>query len=168
VPAVGTDSYFRPRAVARENTLGRRGDTARTGACSNSSLRNPALVGPSMRGSKRTNTSGAVRTSVALGAVAALLPGCVVVPRTTTSYDRECQVVSKRVELEAVQVAQLGSCRNADCGVLLAVVGITAVGSAVISGSIAIVGNVAFWLERQGQCVRTGAPPILEKTAVVQ
>jgi hypothetical protein len=33
--------------------------------------------------------------------------------------------------------------------------GVVAVASAVVSGSIAVVGNVVYWLERQGQCVKT-------------
>ena len=94
-----------------------------------------------------------------------LLQGCVVVPRTTTSYDRECQVVSRRVTLEPVQIAALGGCRNADCGALLVFAGVTAAGSAVISGSIAVVGNVVYWLEEKGQCQRQGPTPQPAPTA---
>lgn len=91
-------------------------------------------------------------------AVAGLLHGCVVVvPHTTTSYDPECQVVARHVELKPVQIAALAECRNEDCGALLVLAGVTAAGSAVISGSIAIVGNVVYWLEKQGNCIKRSA-----------
>jgi hypothetical protein len=87
-------------------------------------------------------------------AVIAPLQGCVVVPHSTAYYDSECQVVSRHMELEAVQVASLMGCGNSDCAYLLALAGATAAASAVISGSIAVVGNVVYWLEKQGQCVK--------------
>lgn len=90
----------------------------------------------------------------ALPAVAALLAGCVVVPQTTYGYDPECHMVARHMELQAVQVAALGGCSNEGCAVLLAAAGITAAASAVVSGSIVIVGNVAYWLEKQGRCQR--------------
>jgi hypothetical protein len=37
---------------------------------------------------------------------------------------------------------------------IVAVAGVTAAASAVVSGSIAVVGNVVYWLERQGRCER--------------
>lgn len=88
-------------------------------------------------------------------ACGALLAGCMVVPRTTSTYDPECQVVERRVTLQAQQVAVIGGCRhNAECGGLLAFYGLVAVGSAVVSGSVAVVGNVVYWLEEQAQCLR--------------
>jgi len=92
-------------------------------------------------------------------ALIGLLEGCIVVPRTTSSYDRDCQVVSKHVELEPVQIAALGGCSNAGCAALLAFAGVTAAASAAISGSIAVVGNVVYWMEKQGQCARASTDP---------
>jgi hypothetical protein len=81
-----------------------------------------------------------------------LLAGCVVVPRTIESYDPHCRMVAKRMTLDAMQVAALGGCSNEGCAVLLAAAGVTAAASAIVSGSIAVVGNVVYWLERQGRC----------------
>jgi hypothetical protein len=78
-----------------------------------------------------------------------------VVPRSTASYDRECKVVAKHMELEVVQIGSLMGCSQADCAYLLALAGATAAASAVVSGSIAIVGNVVYWLEKQGQCMKS-------------
>lgn len=93
--------------------------------------------------------------------VAGLLEGCIVVPRTTAWYDQDCQLVAKHVELQPVQIAQFGGCIDAECGALLAIAGAAAIGSAVISGSIMVVGNALYWIERQGKCVEaTMEPPV--------
>jgi hypothetical protein len=94
------------------------------------------------------------RRGLAAAAVALslLLAGCVVVPHTVASYDPHCRMVAKRMTLDAWQVASLGGCSNEGCVVLLAAAGVTAAASAVVSGSIAVIGNAVYWLERQGRC----------------
>ena len=87
-------------------------------------------------------------------AAACLLAGCVMVPVTRASYDPECRVLAKQMTLEPVQVAAIQGCSNQGCALLLAAAGVTAAASLVVSGSVAIVGNIAYWLERQGSCVR--------------
>jgi hypothetical protein len=76
------------------------------------------------------------------------------VPRTVNGYDPQCQAVVRTMELQPVQIAAIQGCSNEGCVVLLAAAGATAAVSTVISGSIAIVGNVVYWLERQGSCRR--------------
>ncbi len=101
-----------------------------------------------------------------LFALALALPGCMVVTRTTSAYNADCQVTQRRVTLEAQQVGAIGNCRNnAECTSLLAVYGLLAAGSAVVSGSVAVVGNVAYWLEEKAQCVKSGADSWLPKTS---
>jgi hypothetical protein len=85
---------------------------------------------------------------------AALLAGCVVVPHTVERYDPDCRVVTRSMELQAVQLGWIQHCANEGCAALLAAAGATAAASAVISGSITIVGNVVYWLEKQGRCRR--------------
>lgn len=85
----------------------------------------------------------------------ALVSGCMIVPHTTATYDPECRVVEKHISLAAQEVAAIGICRNSsECAGLLAFYGVAAAASAVVSGSVALVGNVAYWLEKQGQCQR--------------
>ncbi|MBI1396262.1 MAG: hypothetical protein GC151_09820 [Betaproteobacteria bacterium] len=96
---------------------------------------------------------------VASTVLAVLLQGCVFVPRTVERYDPGCRIVERHMELEAVQIASIQSCSNSDCGFALALVGATAATSAVVSGSIVIVGNVVYWFEKQGQCTRETEPP---------
>lgn len=79
-------------------------------------------------------------------------------PRTTATYDADCHQVRRHITLEAQQVGAIAICRsNAECAGLLALYGFASAASAVVSGSIALVGNVAYWLEEQGQCRREGA-----------
>jgi hypothetical protein len=79
----------------------------------------------------------------------ALLQGCVFLPRTEIVYDQKCDVHVRRMTLEA-HVGQFpGSCSGKDCAYLLVALGVIAAGSAVISGSIVVVGNAVYWAERQ-------------------
>jgi hypothetical protein len=92
--------------------------------------------------------------SIFVGGALLALSGCMVVPRTTATYEPECQVVTKHIELEIAQVGYFAGCRNnAECSAILATAGFVAVASAVVSGSYAVVGNVVYWLERQGRCL---------------
>jgi hypothetical protein len=94
-------------------------------------------------------------TQVLLVGLLLVTSGCMVVPKTTSTFEPECQVVTKRIELEVTQVGYFGACRNnAECSAILVTAGFVAVASAVVSGSYAVVGNVVYWLERQGQCLR--------------
>ena len=43
-------------------------------------------------------------------------------------------------------------CSGDGCVALLAATGAVTAATAVVSGSIALVGNVVYWFERQGQC----------------
>lgn len=83
-----------------------------------------------------------------------LLPACVYVPVAVDTYDYECRMVARQYTLQPVQFAAIQGCANSGCAALMAAAGITAAGSLVISGSVAIVGNVVYWLEKQGRCLR--------------
>jgi hypothetical protein len=73
-----------------------------------------------------------------------------------SDYDPGCRLVTHHIELQPVVLGQLNSCSGQGCEALvLASLGVTAV-SAVVSGSIAIIGNVAYWAEHRAGCI---APP---------
>ena len=86
--------------------------------------------------------------------MAVVLQGCVFVPVTTEVYDPDCRIMSRKMTLQPVQVASLGSCRGNECAALLVFMGATAAASAVVSGSIVVVGQVVYWFEKQGICNR--------------
>src|SRR5688500_15566479 len=99
-----------------------------------------------------------IRLVIALPPVASLLllQACVMVPRTTEAYDAECKVSVKQMDLQPVQLASVQGCSNNGCAALLAVAGVSAAASTLISGGIVIVGNAAYWLDKQGRCQRGG------------
>jgi hypothetical protein len=84
---------------------------------------------------------------------AALLQGCVVVPRSEIVYHEKCELEVRQMTLEAHYARQFpASCSGRDCAYLLAAIGLIAAGSVVVSGSIATVGNVISWAELQLRC----------------
>lgn len=87
---------------------------------------------------------------------APLLSSCIVVPRTVEEYDLECQVVARHMELETVQIGYISGCANEGCAVLIVAAAATVAASAIVSGSIAVIGNTVYWLEKQGRCL---SPP---------
>jgi hypothetical protein len=99
----------------------------------------------------------------------ALLAGCVFVPQTVAEYDPECQLRVKRMELKAMPrgFMRAGGCSGEACAAVLVTAGVVTVGSMVISGSIVVVGNAAYWIEEQARCLRgqTGEADDEEDTA---
>lgn len=82
-----------------------------------------------------------------------MLSGCVFFPRTTPSYTGDCQIVEQRLTLDSVPV-RLGSggCTGEACLLILAVYGGVTAGTAVVSGSVVLIGNTLYWLEKKGRC----------------
>ncbi|MGB0835016.1 MAG: hypothetical protein ACPGR2_10895 [Psychrobium sp.] len=84
------------------------------------------------------------------------LMGCIVKPNFESSYNRDCNITQKRVTLSVEQVAEFGA---RDCegehackaAIVTQVVtaGIALPVSAIISGSIALVGNTLYWLQEE-------------------
>ena len=92
-----------------------------------------------------------------VAAAAALLAACIVVPQTRVVYDPECRVLTRQMTLEAAVIGGFQSCAGDGCVAMLAAMGAVTAASAVVSGSLALVGNVVYWIERQGQCNRAPA-----------
>jgi hypothetical protein len=105
--------------------------------------------------------AGAVRSRLVGGALltalAATTAGCVVVPVTRDVYDPNCRVMRREVTLEAAVVGQFASCSGQECGALLVGLGIVSAATLVVSGSLAVVGNVVYWLEHEANCRKRAA-----------
>ena len=84
----------------------------------------------------------------------AWLAGCVFLPRTTTVYDEDCDISARHMVLEVEQVSAFVGCHGEGCAAVLATVGVVAAATAVVSGSIVIAGNIVYWFEKQGRCLR--------------
>ena len=80
------------------------------------------------------------------------------VPQTRETYDPECRVTTRQVTLEAAVLGQFHTCHGRGCEVMLVSAGLVTAASAVVSGSIALVGNVVYWFEKQGRCWSKPAP----------
>lgn len=88
-----------------------------------------------------------------VGGAMLLLPGCVFTPRTVTYRDAECAGVHREMVLDTVVISQYQRCNDARCQTAV-LTGAAVVGAAslVVSGSIYVVGNVAYWAERKVNC----------------
>lgn len=84
-----------------------------------------------------------------------LLISCVFVPQVVTHYDAACQIEARQMVLAAEPLAliPLNGCSDEVCLSLLAGQVLLVPVSAVVSGSIVLVGNTVFWLQKQGDCV---------------
>jgi hypothetical protein len=88
-----------------------------------------------------------------------LLCSCAVMPTFTEKFDKKCQTVQKTVELSVEQIEMFDSlecsdkedCKTQFLGALLGSV-ITFPVSAIISGSIAVIGNSIYWVNEYGEC----------------
>jgi hypothetical protein len=96
-------------------------------------------------------------SAVSAALAATLACACVIVPVTTVGYDPDCRLVTRHMELQAVQLAEINHCAGQGCEmVVIAALGVTAA-SAIVSGSIAVIGNIAYWAERRAGCVAPAA-----------
>jgi hypothetical protein len=93
--------------------------------------------------------------TLALLSLSLLLCSCVIVPRTTEIYNADCKYIAKQSELKPVYVAALGGCKDEQCAGLLVFAGAATAMSAVISGSIVMVENIVYWLEKPEDCDET-------------
>ncbi|MDO9072240.1 MAG: hypothetical protein Q8R98_16630 [Rubrivivax sp.] len=101
-------------------------------------------------------TSMRARPALAAALMVWTLAGCIVVPQTHTVYDPGCQTHTRQVTLEAAYIGGFHSCAGDGCLALLATAGVVSAASVVVSGSLAVVGNVVYWLELQGRCNKPG------------
>ena len=88
------------------------------------------------------------------------LQACVVVPATREVYDPECKVMKRQMTLEMAAVGGFQSCGGDACKAMLVAMGAVTAATAVVSGSVAMVGNMVYWFERQGQCARPAEAPV--------
>ncbi len=107
-------------------------------------------ISPTLAGSMTIR----IQRLLALGLLA-MLQACVVVPRTTQAFDAECQVVANQMVLEEFQIAAIQQCANQGCIALIVGAGIVTAASLLVSGTIVIAGNIAYWLEKQSLCRKT-------------
>jgi len=85
-----------------------------------------------------------------------VLGGCVFYPHTTMEYNPACDTIQRHMKLNSTQAEAFVGCHDRGCVELLVLAGVVSAASFVISGSIAVVGDIVYWLESQSQCRKTG------------
>lgn len=113
---------------------------------------------------------------------------CSVVPvvKSHTPRDKECGVTTHEYDLKLVEMGGISaSCNSAECILSLGVVAAAWTGfTAIISGSIVVLGNTVHWLEQLGPCdtneleeqvmdvnqplIKQGGKPIYTKEELIQ
>ena len=91
--------------------------------------------------------------ALAATAVALLLSACVFSPRTVNFDDPNCQGVKREMVLDSRVLEGYKQCNTGSCSpdaVLMGAIGSTA--TFVVSGSIYVIGNVVYWIEKQLNC----------------
>ncbi|WP_239237712.1 hypothetical protein [Candidatus Nitrotoga sp. BS] len=81
-----------------------------------------------------------------------MLEACMYLPLSTQVFDPDCQVVANHMVLQEVQIAAVHQCANQGCLALVVGAGAVTAASVIISGTIVIAGNIAYWFERRAQC----------------
>jgi hypothetical protein len=101
----------------------------------------------------RTIKAVSLRRPTAVAAMSCvLLQGCVVLPATVEDFDLDCQVVTHHMVLQTVQLAEINHCANQSCLVLVVGAAATAAASLIVSGSVVVVGNAVYWVEKRSSC----------------
>ena len=78
-----------------------------------------------------------------------LAAGCVSTAREIEYYDADCEIQSRKMVLDVQRLGNLNCTQSRECLATTLVIG---AGSTLIAGSIVIVGNTVYWLERVGKC----------------
>ncbi len=82
------------------------------------------------------------------------ISACVYYPKKVEFYDHDCEIQAKKLVLENEFLWLNFGCQNEKgCLVILLITGVTGVATAIVSGSIVVVGNVIYWLEKRGKCL---------------
>jgi len=110
-------------------------------------------------------SSRSLRRALLAGVLLLLLQACVVVPQTREVYDPGCRTLTRQITLEAAYLGGFHACVGEGCVALLVTAGAVTAASLVVSGSIALIGNVVYWFELQGRC--KGVPGPREPAAPV-
>jgi hypothetical protein len=91
--------------------------------------------------------------ALVLAFLVAACTGCIVYPKKIQVYDPDCRVTSYKLTLDAEFL--WGDCNGRtaeEAEACLLIIAGTGAASTAISGSIMVVGNTLYWLEKQGRC----------------
>jgi hypothetical protein len=90
--------------------------------------------------------------TVALSLSAFLLAGCAASVKVVNVYDPKCQINIRKVTASVEQVRALDACSNEQCVAQVLEVAVSSIAAPIVAGSVAVVGNVVYWLEKAATC----------------
>ena len=95
----------------------------------------------------------AIRNCLFTGLCAILLQGCIFLPEVTETEEPDCGEPRKRVKVESASISEIEECDGAAyAGCMLLGGVIVWPASAIVTGTVATVGNAAYWIEHQVEC----------------
>lgn len=97
---------------------------------------------------------------IAIIALSLFISSCVFYPKKIEYYDDHCNIVSRKLVLETEKMNGT-SCSGSNsndpesqiCLAYLAGIITLSAASAIVSGSLVVVGNTVYWLEKEGRCI---------------
>jgi len=94
--------------------------------------------------------------TIAIIALSLFISGCVYYPRKIEYYDAQCDITVKKLVLETKEMKD--ACASPDSSdpegkTCLAGIASLSAMSAIVSGSIVVVGSTVYWLEKEGRCI---------------
>ena len=79
-----------------------------------------------------------------------ILSACAYYPKQIEVYDSECKINHKKLVLGKDKTnMRVGNCENEGCIANLLTIPV----QALVAGSVIIVGNIIYWLEKEGTCL---------------
>lgn len=102
-----------------------------------------------------------LRTHATVLAASLLASACIVVPRTEAGYDPECRITTHRMVLDTVRMQGVNDCNYKQNCIAIAAGLVVTAASAVVSGSIAVVGNIVYWGEQRTGCMLSSPAPAM-------
>lgn len=96
-------------------------------------------------------------TSIRLALFMSTISGCVYIPSESPSHNDDCHLTTHNYHLQSKPIlstnGDFSGCNSRECiSVILGGIVVVSASSAILSGSVVIVGNSIHWIEHQGRC----------------
>jgi len=85
--------------------------------------------------------------------VASLISGCIYYPKRVEVYNSDCNIKTRKLTLGVIASNSVPNCSGGNAGACLAAIAAVGPVTAVVSGSIVVIGNTLYYMEKIGPCV---------------
>jgi len=83
---------------------------------------------------------------------ALLISGCIYYPKRVEVYDSDCNIKTRKLTLGVIGSNSVPNCTGGNAGACLAAIAAVGPVTAVVSGSIVVIGNTLYYMEKEGRC----------------